>query len=155
MKEYKIINEETINQFLLELSSYEIIAYDTETTGLNVRKDKVIGFSVSCIEGTGWYLPLYIWNKESQELVALKKIRLENEDEGIPSTAIREISILKQMKHPNIVNLVDLIHGDKKLYLVFEFMDHDLKKFLDINGNPLPPQLVKVKFVYNLTKKIC
>ena len=68
MKEYKIINEETINQFLLELSSYEIIAYDTETTGLNVRKDKVIGFSVSCIEGTGWYLPLYIWNKESQEL---------------------------------------------------------------------------------------
>lgn len=68
MKEYKIINEETINQFLLELSSYEIIAYDTETTGLNVRKDKVIGFSVSCIEGTGWYLPLYIWNKELQEL---------------------------------------------------------------------------------------
>jgi len=104
--------------------------------------------------GEGTYGVVYkCRNKESQELVALKKIRLENEDEGIPSTAIREISILKQMKHPNIVNLVDLIHGDKKLYLVFEFMDHDLKKFLDINGNPLPPQLVKVKIVFYQLKK--
>jgi serine/threonine protein kinase len=95
--------------------------------------------------GEGTYGVVYkCRNKDSQELVALKKIRLENEDEGIPSTAIREISILKQMKHPNIVNLVDLIHGEKKLYLVFEFMDHDLKKFLDLNGSPLPPQLVKV-----------
>ena len=37
------------------------------------------------------------------ELVALKKIRLEADDEGIPSTAIREISLLKELKHPNIV----------------------------------------------------
>lgn len=37
------------------------------------------------------------------DLVALKKIRLETEDEGIPSTAIREISLLKELKHPNIV----------------------------------------------------
>lgn len=99
--------------------------------------------------GEGTYGVVYkCRNKESQELVALKKIRLENEDEGIPSTAIREISILKQMKHPNIVNLIDLIHGEKKLYLVFEFMDYDLKKFLDQNGSPLPQQLVKVKLFF-------
>ena len=95
--------------------------------------------------GEGTYGVVYkCRNKENQEIVALKKIRLENEDEGIPSTAIREISILKQMRHTNIVNLVDLIHGDKKLYLVFEFLDHDLKKFLDQNGTALPNQLVKV-----------
>ena len=92
-------------------------------------------------------------NKYTNEYVALKKIRLENEDEGIPSTAIREISILKQMKHPNIIKLVDLIHGEKKLYLVFEFMDHDLKKFLDMNGGPLPPQLVK-SYLYQITSAI-
>ena len=68
MKDYKLISNETFSAFMEELSNYEIVAYDTETTGLNVRKDKVIGFSVSCVEGTGWYLPLYIWNKESQEL---------------------------------------------------------------------------------------
>lgn len=68
MKNYKLITEQNMPQLISEINSHEIIAYDTETTGLNVRKDKVIGFSVSCIEGTGWYLPLYIWNKESQEL---------------------------------------------------------------------------------------
>ena len=95
--------------------------------------------------GEGTYGVVYkSRNKETQELVALKKIRLENEDEGIPSTAIREISILKQLKHPNIVELKDLIHGEKKLYLIFEYLDHDLKKFLDLNPSPLPIQLVKV-----------
>lgn len=42
-------------------------------------------------------------DKKTGELLALKKIRLEAEDEGIPSTAIREISLLKQLQHPNIV----------------------------------------------------
>lgn len=37
------------------------------------------------------------------EIVALKKIKLENEDEGVPSTAIREISLLKELNHANIV----------------------------------------------------
>ena len=40
------------------------------------------------------------------EFFALKKIRLESEDEGIPSTAIREISLLKELNHPNIVKLI-------------------------------------------------
>lgn len=39
----------------------------------------------------------------SNQIVALKKIRLENEDEGVPSTAIREITLLKEVVHPNIV----------------------------------------------------
>ena len=39
----------------------------------------------------------------TRELVAIKKIRLENEEEGMPSTAMREISILKELNHPNIV----------------------------------------------------
>lgn len=70
-------------------------------------------------------------NRSTGELVALKKIRLEAEDEGIPSTAIREISILKELEHPNIVRLHDVIHTEKKLTLVFEYLDQDLKKFLD------------------------
>ena len=104
--------------------------------------------------GEGTYGVVYkCQNKETDEYVALKKIRLENEDEGIPSTAIREISILKQMRHPNIIRLIDLIHGEKKLYLVFEFMDHDLKKFLDKNGEALPPKLVK-SYLYQITSAI-
>ncbi len=50
-------------------------------------------------------------DKKTGELLALKKIRLEAEDEGIPSTAIREISLLKQLQHPNIVRLYDVVSG--------------------------------------------
>jgi len=56
---------------------------------------------------------------------------LETEDEGIPSTAIREISILKELQDPNIVRLHDVIHTEKKLTLVFEYCEHDLKKIID------------------------
>ncbi|KAI9818937.1 MAG: Cyclin-dependent kinase catalytic subunit [Pycnora praestabilis] len=68
----------------------------------------------------------------SGRIVALKKIRLEAEDEGVPSTAIREISLLKEMNDPNIVRLLNIVHADgHKLYLVFEFLDLDLKKYME------------------------
>jgi cyclin-dependent kinase len=78
--------------------------------------------------------------------VALKKIRLEAEDEGVPSTAIREISLLKEMNDVNIVRLFNIVHADgHKLYLVFEFLDLDLKKYMESlpvsqggRGKPLP-----------------
>ena len=43
------------------------------------------------------------------DLVALKKVRLENEKEGFPITAVREIKILRQLNHKNIVNLKEII----------------------------------------------
>lgn len=64
-------------------------------------------------------------------IVALKKIRLEAEDEGVPSTAIREISLLKELQHKNVVRLLEVLHNDAKLYLVFEFLQKDLKKYMD------------------------
>ena len=54
--------------------------------------------------GEGTYGVVYkAQDKVTGEFVALKKIRLEKEDDGVPSTAIREISLLKSLKHPNIV----------------------------------------------------
>lgn len=66
-------------------------------------------------------------DKATSQLVALKKIRLESEDEGTPSTAVREISILRQLAHPNIVQLLEVIHTETSLTLVFEYLDQDLK----------------------------
>jgi cyclin-dependent kinase len=84
-------------------------------------------------------------NRKTGEVVALKNIRLEAEEEGIPSTAIREISLLKLLEHPNIVKLHDVVHSDTQLTLVFEYLDQDLKKYLDAAGNKgLEPYSVKV-----------
>lgn len=71
------------------------------------------------------------------------------ESEGVPSTAIREISLLRELTHPNIVQLFDVVDGDNHLYLVFEFLQQDLKKLLDSVKGGLDQALVKV-----LRKKI-
>ncbi|KAF8590269.1 Pkinase-domain-containing protein [Ramaria rubella] len=89
----------------------------------------------------------------TNQIVALKKIRLEAEDEGVPSTAIREISLLKELKDDNVVKLLDIVHADQKLYLVFEFLDMDLKRFMESGnsrGEPITPETVK-KFTHQLT----
>ena len=74
------------------------------------------------------------------DLCALKKVRLENEKEGFPITAVREIQILRQLTHTNIVNLKEIvmdarsitdIKNDTSFYLVFEYCDHDLFGLLD------------------------
>jgi len=69
--------------------------------------------------------------KKSGEIVAMKKIRLESEQEGVPSTAIREISILRELQHPNIVSLKEIVMQEAKLYLIFEFLTMDLKKYME------------------------
>jgi len=89
------------------------------------------------------------------DTLALKKIRLDAENEGIPSTAIREISLLKQLQHPNIVRLYDVILTDQKLTLVFEFLDQDLKKYLDsFGGSGLDAPTTK-SFLWQLLQGIC
>ena len=102
----------------------------------------------------------------------MKKIRLESEDEGVPSTAIREISLLKELQHPNIVGLQvpvwagqyqtnchfyqDVLMQEAKLYLIFEFLTMDLKKYMDTNipkDGQMDPKLTK-SYLYQLLQGI-
>ena len=65
-KEYKIIENNALLQEASEhIEANEYLTYDTETTGLNARKDKVIGFAFSGKEGVGYYLPIYVWYDDS------------------------------------------------------------------------------------------
>lgn len=82
---------------------------------------------------------------QNNRIVALKKIRLENEDEGMPSTAMREIAILKELDHPNVVELLDILYipNEKKLHLIFEYVDYDMKKFMKSLKEPLKNDHVK------------
>jgi serine/threonine protein kinase len=100
--------------------------------------------------GEGTYGVVYkARDRNTGEVIALKKIRLEADDEGVPSTAIREISLLKELPHPNIVHLKDVVHTETKLYLIFEYLDHDLKKHMEARGSPLSSQLVK-SYMYQM-----
>lgn len=103
--------------------------------------------------GEGTYGIVYkAKDRETGKYIALKKIRLEHEDEGVPSTAIREISLLKELQHENIVGLSDVIHWKNQLYLVFEFIDQDLKMYMDSvrkSGKKMDPKEIK-RVMYQL-----
>jgi cyclin-dependent kinase 2 len=100
--------------------------------------------------GEGTYGVVYkSRDKQTGDTIALKKIRLEADDEGVPSTAIREISLLKSLQHPNVVRLRDVVHDETKLYLIFEYLDQDLKKYMNAVGTGLPPYTIK-SFMYQM-----
>jgi cyclin-dependent kinase 12/13 len=106
--------------------------------------------TINCFEkikqvGGGTYGIVYkVRDKETGEIQAIKKIKMEKEKEGFPITALREIKLLKQLSHPNIVQLKEIVtsRGDAEnsrgnVYLLFEYMEHDLDGLLNIN----PPRV--------------
>ncbi|XP_014259703.1 cyclin-dependent kinase 1 [Cimex lectularius] len=92
-------------------------------------------------------------HKKTGNFVAIKKIRNEGEEEGVPSTAVREISLLKELVHPNIVGLQEVLMEENRLYLIFEFLTMDLKKYLDSLENLMPESQVK-SFLYQILQAI-
>ena len=101
--------------------------------------------------GEGTYATVYKGKSMlTQGIVALKEIRLEYE-EGAPCTAIREIALLKNLKHSNIVTLHDIIHTEKSLTLVFEYVERDLKQYLEECGNFMHMRNVQL-FLFQLLR---
>lgn len=81
--------------------------------------------------------------RATQEPFAIKKIRIQYEEEGVPSTAIREVSLLKECDHPNVIRLHEVFSQPNALYLVFEFLDMDLRMFLKRYGAFTEPLWLK------------
>lgn len=73
-----------------------------------------------------------------------QNLNIFSESEGVPSTAIREISLLKDLKHSSIIQLYDVIVADSSLYMVFELLSMDLKRLLDKAKEIFTPMLIKV-----------
>ncbi|XP_054722380.1 cyclin-dependent kinase 14-like [Uloborus diversus] len=86
----------------------------------------------------------------NNKVVALKEIRLQPE-EGAPFTAIREASLLRGLKHANIVTLHDIIHTRETLTFVFEYVHTDLSQYLERHPGGLHPKNIKL-FLFQLLR---
>lgn len=76
-------------------------------------------------------------DKETGEICALKKVKLEKERDGFPLTSVREINILLSLAHPSIVNVSEVVVGSSmdSVFMVMEYADHDLKGVMERRMN--------------------
>eukprot|EP00884_Botryococcus_braunii_P007346 jgi/Botrbrau1/16612/Bobra.0068s0039.1 len=96
--------------------------------------------------GEGTYGVVYqARNRQTGEVVALKKVRMDRERDGMPVTSVREMRVLQNCRHPNLVALCEVVTGSKpdSIFLVFEFCEHDLGRLLDSLPNPFTISEVK------------
>ena len=72
-------------------------------------------------------------DKRTQEIVALKKLKMEKEKEGFPITSLREINTLLISQHPNVVTVREIVVGSdiNQIYIVMDFVEHDLKGLME------------------------
>ena len=115
-KYYTVQDEETLKLLHQHILDSDVIAVDTETTGLNPRKDKIVGWSVSGEEGVGFYLPTLVWNFDVGELQV----------QTIDGTSTETIS----------KNLIKLLIGKK---LVFHNASFDVQFISNYFGVDLLP----------------
>ena len=88
-------------------------------------------------------------HKKDGTVVALKRVRMERESEGFPLTALREIVALKELHHPNIVKLIDVVVGRKResVFMTFEYCEHDLAGLIDHMRDPF--SIAEIKTLMN------
>jgi serine/threonine protein kinase len=109
------------------------------------EQDKALGKYLICEKlGEGAYGMVYkAIHRETKEVFAIKKIRIVYAEEGVPSTAIREISLLKECDHPHVIKLHEVIIEPKMLGLVFDFLEKDLHAYLKDEGPMFQPELLR------------
>ncbi|NXT58826.1 CDK10 kinase, partial [Pluvianellus socialis] len=81
----------------------------------------------------------------TDETVALKKVRMDNEKDGMPISSLREITLLLQLQHPNIVELKDVVVGNhlESIFLVMGYCEQDLASLLENMQTPFSEAQVK------------
>ncbi|KAK8810592.1 hypothetical protein WA158_007167 [Blastocystis sp. Blastoise] len=100
--------------------------------------------------GKGTYGTVYkALDRYTGHIVAIKKMSFGKPDEGIPPVILRETAILRDLHHPNIVHLESIIVEDTHISLVFEFVETDLKKYMESFRYGLGPDQIK-KFLFQL-----
>ncbi|GAB9469917.1 hypothetical protein Gpo141_00007179 [Globisporangium polare] len=104
--------------------------------------------------GEGTYgVVLKCRHKVTGQIVAIKKFKESDDDEQVKKTALREIKVLKQLKHENIVSLLEVFRVKGKLYLVFEFVEKTILEEIEKNPEGLDPAAIK-RLMWQLVRAI-
>ncbi|KAF7253008.1 hypothetical protein EG68_09090 [Paragonimus skrjabini miyazakii] len=88
-------------------------------------------------------------DRKINEIVALKRLKMEKERDGFPITSLREINTLMKAQHENIVTVREVVVGSNmdKIYLVMDYVEHDLKSLMEIMNGPFSVGEVKCLLV--------
>uniref|UniRef100_A0A8C8GF17 cyclin-dependent kinase n=1 Tax=Oncorhynchus tshawytscha TaxID=74940 RepID=A0A8C8GF17_ONCTS len=86
-------------------------------------------------------------DKKTDEIVALKRLKMEKEKEGFPITSLREINTILKAQHPNIVTVREIVVGSNmdKIYIVMNYVEHDLKSLMETMKHHFPMYFGEVK----------
>ncbi|XP_041256822.1 cyclin-dependent kinase 10 isoform X1 [Onychostruthus taczanowskii] len=116
---------------------------EAEPGGAEVRS----GQSQVCVLVPTWPVlsPDRARDTVTNETVALKKVRMDNEKDGMPISSLREITLLLQLQHPNIVELKDVVVGNhlESIFLVMGYCEQDLASLLENMQTPFSEAQVK------------
>lgn len=111
-------------------------------------------YEVLGIVGEGAYgVVLKCRNKETTEIVAIKKFKESDDDENLRKTTLREVKILRMLRHNNIVSLKEAFKRKSKLYLVFEYVEKNLLEVLEEEPSGMDPEMVRL-YIYQLVQAI-
>ncbi|XP_042571733.1 cyclin-dependent kinase 10 isoform X2 [Cyprinus carpio] len=97
--------------------------------------------------GEGTYGIVYrARDTRTNEIVALKKVRMDKEKDGIPISSLREINLLLRLRHPNIVELKEVVVGShlESLFLVMSYCEQDLASLLENMQSPFSEAQVRL-----------
>jgi cyclin-dependent kinase 7 len=82
-------------------------------------------------------------DRETGQVVAVKKIRMGKSENGVAFSALREIKVLQELKHDNVIELMDVFIHKSNVFLVYEFLDTDLHQIIEDKTIVLSPSDVK------------
>ncbi|KAI8448486.1 kinase-like domain-containing protein [Phakopsora pachyrhizi] len=110
-------------------------------------------FRLNHIEEGSYGVVFRARDKETGEIVALKKIKMDQEKNGFPITSLREIHTLMMARHENIVHVREIVVGDTltQIFIVMDFIEHDLKTLLATMRTPFLASEIKTILIQLLS----
>nr|CAB3229516.1 cyclin-dependent kinase-like 5 [Phallusia mammillata] len=119
-----------------------------------LKQDPMNKYTVLGTVGEGAYgVVIKCKHKESNEVVAIKKFKDKEDNEDVQKTTLRELRMLKSLKHENIVELKEAFRRRGKLYLVFEYVEKNMLELLEEMPNGVPLEQVR-SYIYQLVKAV-